>query len=97
MTGQSGTEQVTETLVFGSDGSFSESRKGTISGSALDETRSGTFSIELNDNYAESFGDFLSRIVTHENGVALGASVQLYELHVVRHDRLLITPKLRMQ
>ena len=65
---------------------------------AFSEERSGTYDIELNDDYTESIGNFLARQVETLNGEAVPPEEGvLFELYVVKLDRLLISPLLRLE
>jgi hypothetical protein len=91
-------EEVTETLEI-TTGTWTETRtvidhRGA-SPVTTTTTRSGTWRIELNDNYTEAVGDFLVRQVTDDNGTPVSDAPETWELHIIRAGRLLISPMLR--
>jgi hypothetical protein len=91
-----------ETLILNDDDTWSESWDGyelvDSEQVLLSGERNGTYDIELNDDYTESIGNFLARqIETLDGEAVIPEEGVLFELYVVKLDRLLISPLLRLE
>ena len=92
------TREVTQTLTVESDSSWQIQELGTAdTGTGLepvDETMSGTYIVELNDNYIDDFGDFLHLTHTPPEG-SQDEPEKSVHLFRIRMDRLLMDMKVR--
>jgi len=88
------TVTVDETLVLGTDGSYTWSR--TVDGTADGEIE-GTFETELTRNYEESLGDFLVVTETRVDGVDVPSPEPRHDIYIDLGDRLLIDPLIRVE
>ena len=82
----------TTTVVFEDDGDWSLFTDRTGDG-AMRLTEVGTFRIELNENYSESFGDFIVWETTARNGSAITPETHVDQWRL-RGGQLLIAPLL---
>lgn len=87
-------EAVTETLELKDDDSYAWSRTGTGPG-ASSSTASGSYTVELNQNYTESVGDFLTLTATAVDGTPVSGQEPEINLYVIRAGRLLVQPQIR--
>ena len=92
-------EEVIETLAF-SAGRFTLSKTGTSydvkNGQPINQVMEGDYSIELNEDYMSNYGNFLVRSIDTVDGNPLAEPEQLFELHIIRADHLLISPYLQL-
>jgi len=89
---------VTVTLELNDDDTFTQTWTGTdhIADAPIERTRSGTWQVELSENYSESYGNFLHRVVESEDGTALMTPEDEFELFKVTPGHLLISPRIAM-
>jgi hypothetical protein len=87
---------IVETLVFGEDGTWSRRSAGKRLEEGVDvdveETESGSYTVELSSTYTAGASFYLSRQVDERDGSTLAQTEERFEFFVSRLDWLLISP-----
>ena len=89
-------EDETHTLVFAEGGALTLTLEGIIDG-VEDQTQviTGTWVLVPNENYIENYGDYLVITLDTLDGAPLDEPNSWVDLMVIRHDLLLLSPKVR--
>ena len=77
-------------------GALTVTLEGVIDGVA-DQTQvlTGTWVLVPNENYIENYGDYLVFDIDAQDGAALDEPIHWVDLMVIRHELLLLAPKVR--
>ena len=89
-------EDDSHTITFEEGGALTVTLEGVIDGVA-DQTQvlTGTWVLVPNENYIENYGDYLVFDIDAQDGAALDEPIHWVDLMVIRHELLLLAPKVR--